>query len=70
MIGTGPGFGGLGRMNTPKQPQDPPVEPKKVDHNPGSPMQNGIPEGTKQAEATAVPDTGRQHSETAGSNGG
>lgn len=70
VIGTAPGFGGLLRTNTPQQPKDRPVEPKKVDHDSDSPMQNGIPKGTKQEEATAVPDTGRQHSETAGSNDG
>ena len=53
-------------MNTPRQPPDPPREPKKVDHNPGSPMQNGIPEGTKQDDAAAYPTSDRQATETAG----
>lgn len=56
-------------MNTPQQPNDPPVEPNKVDPDPASPMQNGIPEGTKQDEATALPNSDRQKSETVGSNG-
>lgn len=65
IAGTGRRLGGLGDMNTPRQPKDPPVEPKKVDHDPASPMQNGVPEGTKQEDATAWPDSGRQKSETA-----
>jgi len=56
-------------MNTPQQPNNPPVEPNKVDPDPASPMQNGIPEGTKQDEATALPNSDRQKSETVGSNG-
>ena len=56
-------------MNTPQQPRDPPAEPKKVKHDPGSPMQNGIPEGAKDTAATALPTDDRQASETAGSSG-
>lgn len=56
-------------MNKPQQPQDPPREPKKVDHDPGSPMQNGIPDGAKEDMATAYPTSDRQQTETAGSDG-
>lgn len=69
MTETGAALGGWNGMNTPQQPRDPPREPKKVDHDPGSPMQNGIPDGTKQDEATAWPDSGRQATETAGNDG-
>ena len=56
-------------MNTPQQPPDPPLEPNKVKHDPASPMQNGIPEGTKDVAATAYPTSDRQATETAASNG-
>ena len=55
-------------MTTPERPKDPPAAPAKVDHDPG-PAQNGIPEGTKDADANAWPNDDRQATETAGNPG-
>ena len=56
-------------MNTPQQPRNPPDTPKTVEADPASPMQNGIPQETKQEEPAARPSSDRQATETAASNG-
>jgi hypothetical protein len=55
-------------MNQPKvqtEADDPPVEGGNPDAHPMPGMPHGIPEGTTEAEATAVPDSGRQATEVA-----
>lgn len=53
-------------MNTPKvQTDDPPTEGASPDHNPDGTMPHGIPDGMEDHDATALPTSDRQKSETA-----
>ncbi len=53
-------------MNQPKiQTDDPPSEGASPDHNPTGNTPHGIPKGTEDADAKALPTSDRQASETA-----
>ena len=53
-------------MNTPKvQTNDPPTEGASPDHHPDGTMPHGIPKGTDDHDATALPTSDRHQSETA-----
>ncbi len=53
-------------MNQPKiQTDDPPAEGTSPDHNPTGNTPHGIPKGTENQAAKALPDNARQASETA-----
>ena len=52
-------------MNTPARPPEPPVEGAPADHNPTGATPNGIPKGMEDEEATGLPTSDRQRTETA-----
>ena len=53
-------------MNTPERPQEHPDTPTPDPAVHPSHAPNGVPEGVEDADAAALPDTGRKESETAG----
>ena len=52
-------------MNTPKRPDEPPTEGAPLDSNPTGTTPNGIPEGMEDHEATGLPHSERDKTETA-----
>ncbi len=63
--GTARALAGYAVMNTPNRPKDPPAKGASPDTNPDGRMPHGIPKGAEDHDATGLPSSDRQETETA-----